>query len=244
MKVHLVMPMGGAGSRFYKNGYVMPKPLIEIKEKPFFYWSVLSIKKFVEVEDITFTVLKQHIDEFKIDSVIKSFFPDSKIIILPEILPGPVFTSMESIKTFSDDLPIIFNDCDHMFKCSSLYSALQNNEFNEAGALLTFESNLPQYSYVRYDENSNITGTIEKKVVSSHAICGAYIFKNAKLFEKFAQQYIQVCPYSECFMSGIYNVICDNGLKVKEFPLDFHVEYGTPEEYEIAKNSLHFKEFM
>lgn len=30
------MPMAGAGSRFYKNGYTLPKPLIEIAGKPFF----------------------------------------------------------------------------------------------------------------------------------------------------------------------------------------------------------------
>lgn len=34
--VHLLMPMGGAGSRFFKDGFVRPKPLIEIKGKPFF----------------------------------------------------------------------------------------------------------------------------------------------------------------------------------------------------------------
>ena len=34
-KIHLIMPMGGAGSRFFKNGFVMPKPLIEIQKEPF-----------------------------------------------------------------------------------------------------------------------------------------------------------------------------------------------------------------
>lgn len=36
MKTHLIMPMAGAGSRFYKNGYIQPKPIIEIAERPFF----------------------------------------------------------------------------------------------------------------------------------------------------------------------------------------------------------------
>ena len=52
-KVHLIMPMGGAGSRFFKNGFVMPKPLIEINNKPFFYWATKSISKYVELEDLT-----------------------------------------------------------------------------------------------------------------------------------------------------------------------------------------------
>ena len=52
------MPMGGAGSRFFNNGFIIPKPLIEINQRPFFYWATQSITNFVEVEDITFVVLK------------------------------------------------------------------------------------------------------------------------------------------------------------------------------------------
>ena len=37
MKTHLIMPMGGAGSRFANSGYMLPKPLIEIEGKPFFF---------------------------------------------------------------------------------------------------------------------------------------------------------------------------------------------------------------
>ena len=65
-KLHLIMPMGGAGSRFFKNGFVMPKPLIEINGKPFLYWATQSIIKDVDVADITFIVLKQHITEFEL----------------------------------------------------------------------------------------------------------------------------------------------------------------------------------
>ena len=34
-KLHLIMPMGGRGYRFFKDGYSMPKPLIELNGKPF-----------------------------------------------------------------------------------------------------------------------------------------------------------------------------------------------------------------
>ena len=42
------MPMAGRGSRFFENGFVMPKPLIEINDHPFFYWATQSIAKFVD----------------------------------------------------------------------------------------------------------------------------------------------------------------------------------------------------
>ena len=42
-KLHLILPMAGRGSRFFKNGFVCPKPLIEINGKPFFYWAARSV---------------------------------------------------------------------------------------------------------------------------------------------------------------------------------------------------------
>ena len=79
------MPMGGAGARFFDNGYVMPKPLIEIRNKPFFYWATQSVKKFVDVEDIIFVVLQEHIEKFEIDKRIKEYYPDSKIQVIPHL---------------------------------------------------------------------------------------------------------------------------------------------------------------
>ena len=52
-KLHLVMPMAGRGSRFFENGFVCPKPLIEIHGRPFFYWATQSIARFVDCADIT-----------------------------------------------------------------------------------------------------------------------------------------------------------------------------------------------
>ena len=189
-KPHLIMPMGGAGSRFYKEGFQIPKPLIEIQGKPFLYWSTMSIKKYIDLADITFVVLQEHIDKWKIDAVIRQNFLDAKIVIIPYILNGPVLTCLEGIRNITDNSPVIFNDCDHMFKSTSLVDALNGKEMDEDGGLLTFKSDKPQYSYIKYNENGKIVGTIEKKVVSNSAICGAYIFKNAKTFKTAAKDYI------------------------------------------------------
>lgn len=240
-KMHLVMPMGGAGSRFYKNGYELPKPLIEIHDKPFLYWATMSISKYIEPCDVTFVVLQQHIEQFKIDEVIKKYFSDAKIVVIPEVLPGAVMTCLAGIQEINDDLPVLFNDCDHMFACSTFNQDMMQGTWEFDGALLTFESNEPQFSYIQYDENKNIVGTVEKKVVSNHAICGAYVVRNAEIFREMAEEYLENCSYSEYFVSGIYNVMCQKGMEVQNYTVDFHVPFGTPEEYENAKGSKYFK---
>ena len=241
-KLHLIMPMGGAGSRFFKNGFVTPKPLIEIKGKPFLYWATRSIQKYVDLEDITFVVLKQHIDEFGIDKVILKYFSDAKIEIVDfeEVKSGPVMTCLAGLKNIQDDQPILFNDCDHMFACGSFAEDINAATWDYDGALLTFESEQPQFSYIQY-ENNKVVGTVEKKVVSNHAICGAYVVRNAQLFREMATEYLQNCNYSEFFVSGIYNVMCQKKLNVQNYTVDFHVPFGTPVEYAAAQNSEYFK---
>lgn len=88
-KLHLVMPMAGRGSRFFENGFVMPKPLIEINDRPFFYWATQSIAKFVDCADITFVVLEEHIRDHAIDREIKTYYPNAKIVALPEVTEAP-----------------------------------------------------------------------------------------------------------------------------------------------------------
>lgn len=236
-KIHLIMPMGGGGTRFGNKGFNLPKPLIELQGKPFFYWATQSIYKFVEVQDITFVVLQEHIDKFDIDKRIKEFYPHAQIQVIPEVLNGAVLTCCEGIKIINDDLPILFNDCDHAFLCESFYEYCKRAVFNEVdGALLTFESDSPNFSYVKFDEKGNVVGTIEKVVASNEAICGAYYFKNKKIFSLAVESYLTKCAYNEFFVSGVYNEMVEKGEKIITFLINEHISFGTPDEYDQAIN--------
>ncbi|MDE6284784.1 MAG: glycosyltransferase family 2 protein [Bacilli bacterium] len=240
--VHLIMPMGGAGSRFKRDGVMIPKPLIEIEGKPFFYWAVRSISKFMTNFDLTFVVLAAHIKDFRIDEKIKEYFPDASIIVIPEVLDGAVLTCLEGVKQIGDDAPIIFNDCDHMFRCDKLYEKCQNIPWEEDGLLLSFVSDDAKFSYLQLDENGMVCQTVEKVVVSNHAICGVYCFKNKSVFENAAKKYLVNCDYTEFFVSGVYNVMVEDKQKIGYFDVDMHVSFGTPEEYELAKNKQEFED--
>ena len=54
--------------------------------------------------------------------------------------------------------------------------------------------------------------------------------------------YFETCQYKEYFISGVYNELCKSSKKVIDFLADFHLSFGTPEEYELAKNSQYFKD--
>lgn len=229
--MNLVIPMGGAGSRFTKE-FSKPKPLIAIQGKPFLYWATQSVLKFYPVTNLIFVVLQEHIDDFAIDKEIAKYFDDYKLVVLTEMLNGPVYTTLKALDMINNDEMILFNDVDHVFYSMELKNFIENYKEgnNFAGALLNFHSDSPAYSYVK-KENDKVTYTVEKEVVSSLAICGAYLFNNKKIFSKYANQYLSEVENNEAFMSQIYNYIIKDQLDVKSFMVDFNLSFGTIDEY-------------
>ena len=110
------------------------------------------------------------------------------------------------------------------------------------GALLSFYSNDPKYSFLKLDRDGLVTETIEKQVISNYAICGAYYFKNKQLFLDMTKQYLDECNYTEYFVSGVYNVMAKHNKKIRNFVVDSHISFGTPEEYEQALHSKELEE--
>lgn len=244
-KLHLIMPMGGKGSRFSEYGYEFPKPLLEIAGCPFFYWATQSIVKFIEVQDITFVILKEHAEKYKLDQAIKKYYPDAMIHIIPKVLNGAVLTCMEGVKGITDNLPVMFNDCDHIFRSREFEQFyLGGADESVEGALLTFCSNQNKYSFLRFDDGRNVIETVEKQAISNHAICGCYYFSDQKTFWDAAEEYLNECSYQEYYVSGVYNIMSRRAAKIWAFATDFHVPFGIPEEYEKAKESVHFAELL
>jgi dTDP-glucose pyrophosphorylase len=242
--IHLIIPMAGKGSRFTNGGFEIPKPLISIYGKPMFYWAIQSIKKNISIASLNIVVLNDHIVNFNIDKIILDLFPEAKIQVLPEVTKGAVITCLNGVEYINDNEPIVFNDCDHYFYSSKFYNFFTKKvPENLLGLLLTFKSNSPNYSYIKYNTNDEIINIVEKQVISDDAICGCYYFINKLIFTTAAKKYISNSLDKEYYMSGVYNLMIKMG-QVNSFSTDFHVPCGTPIEYENALKSNYYQCLM
>jgi dTDP-glucose pyrophosphorylase len=234
--LNLIVTMAGLGSRFAKNGEKSPKPLINFMGKPFFWWATESVRSDNILSSLTFVVLQQHINDFQIDDIIRQLYPESKIVSLDRVTSGAAETAIKALlQSGMQSGPIGFLDCDHAFDIGNINNELVGLK-TDAGALCYFSSDNPAFSYIVSDETNCIVGTVEKKVASNQAIAGLYLFKDAATFINAYEKYEQNCPYSELFMSGIYNELIRGGKKIISIELKKHVSFGTPEELEAAKN--------
>lgn len=86
--LHIIMPMAGEGSRFRKEGWETPKPLIELKGKPLFMRAINSVSTDEIPLKYSFIVRQEHIDEYQIDKYIKEKLPKANIFSVKKLLVG------------------------------------------------------------------------------------------------------------------------------------------------------------
>ncbi len=229
------MPMAGRGSRFAKQGIHEPKPLIPLFGRPFFWWATESVRRQTVVDELVYVVLQEHVDTFQIDKVIHRYYPDARIVVIPDVTSGAAETACVGVNAVSGkDRVVAINDCDHAFRAPGLGAAVSQIQVDMDGALMCFHSNNPAYSYALVDEQGRVTGTVEKVVVSEHAIAGCYLFRCVAAFTQAFEAYKNTCEYDELFISGVFNRMVEQGARIGKVELADHVSFGTPAEFALV----------
>ena len=238
--LHIIMPMAGEGSRFTQQGWTTPKPLIELNGIPLFLRAINS----VSIDDVSmkysFIVRQEHIDNYKIDQQIKAILPNANIFSVLKTTRGAVETCLMAESVISEDDGIIVMDCDLEFRSEAYINGIRQilekpMEKVDGGMLVSFESNLPKYSYAEIDKDNRVIRTAEKEVISNHALCGAYFFSTGKGFLNAAHRLINEQNFlkPEFYVSLLYNYMLQNDEPVFLAEMEEYYSYGTPEELKL-----------
>lgn len=235
--LHIIMPMAGEGSRFLKEGWTTPKPLIELKGIPLFKRAIGSVAIEGVPMKYSFIVRKEHIDKYKIDEQIKAILPESNVFCVEKTTRGAVETCLIAESAISEDDSIVVMDCDLEFRSIGYITGIkeileQSSDKVNGGLLVSFEATDPKYSYAEVDDNMIVKRTAEKEVISNHALCGAYFFSTAKSFLGAAHALLNepVFTKPEYYVSLLYNYLLANGETVRLTTMEEYYSYGTPEE--------------
>lgn len=229
--------MAGEGSRFLKEGWITPKPLIELHGIPLFKRAIGSVAVEGAPMKYSFIVRKEHIDKYHIDEQIKAILPEANVFFVEKTTRGAVETCLMAESVIDDADGIVVMDCDLEFRSKGYTEGIktilqQPVEQANGGMLVSFESLEPRYSYAEVDENMIVKRTAEKEVISNHALCGAYFFSTGKGFLSAAHRLLNepVFTKPEFYVSLLYNYLLANGEMVKLATMEDYRSYGTPEE--------------
>ena len=227
--LNILIPMAGAGKRFADAGYVFPKPLIEIDNKPMIQWVIESLNFSA---NYIFIIQKEHQEKYNIKSVLKILQPNCKIIELNHLTEGAACTTLLAKEYINNSNPLIIANSDQYISWNSSKALYDFNSKNLDGAILTFEAIHPKWSYAKCDDNGYVTEVAEKKVISKNATVGVYYWKHGSDYVQSAENMIKknIRVNNEFYVCPVYNEFLLKNKKVKIHNVDRMSGLGTPED--------------
>ena len=237
MKPNILVPMAGLGSRFIKEGFKVPKQIINIKDKHLIDISLDCL----DYKDcnLIFVVRDEHVYNHHMDILLKKKFGDDiKIVVLDELTDGSVCSCLYAKEYINNDAPLVIHTLDIEFR--PVFDPHIINELDADGLILTFKSNSINYSYANIGEDGYVTKTAEKKAISPNACVGIYGFKKGSDFCEYAEEMINrdLRTNNEFYISPLYNVLIEHGKRIKTAPVDKMHIFGTPDEYHFYKENV------
>lgn len=233
----IVIPMAGEGSRFVKEGYKLPKPLINVNGKPMIQRVVENLQFDAEY---VFLVRKSHILEFSLDTLLKQLVGGSCSIVpvdsLTEgaactvLLAEDLINSKDSLLIANADQYVEYDKEDFIYRIKSNCAKTKSKDY-----IWTFEDSNPKWSFAANVKlNDKVLRVAEKKVISKRATCGVYYWNHGEDFISCAKEMIDRNERvnGEFYICPVYNTQIIRGKDVYSFQVKRMWGLGTPEDLE------------
>jgi NDP-sugar pyrophosphorylase family protein len=235
--MRIVIPMAGLGSRFPRDVYGVPKPMIPIGKtgKPMIQCAIESLGLKGHYE---FIVNQELRNDFNLIEFFNSFMtnPYSLTNIL-HLTEGAADTCLFIKNYIDNDEPLIITNCDQIMEWDSTNF---NNFLNSViandidGAVVTYPVLTEKNSYVSLDENGYATEIAEKKIISKHSLNGIHFWKRGSDFVRSAENMIKknIRVNNEFYIAPTYNEMILEGKRIVTYPISVeqHWAVGTPED--------------
>jgi NDP-sugar pyrophosphorylase family protein len=239
--MHIVIPMSGIGKRFIDAGYEDPKPLIKIDGKTIIE-HVCSL--FPGEDKFTFICNSKHLKETNIRGVLLSIKPNANIVEIPNHKKGPVYAVSWMEDLIEDEEEVIVNYCDFGTYWDYGDFLKHTRERDADGAIPSYKGFHPHmlgstnYAFMR-DEKQWMLEIKEKEPftnnrMNEYASNGTYYFKKGVYVKKYFKELMHkdINLNGEYYVSLIYNLLVEDGLKVSIYDIQHMLQWGTPQDVE------------
>jgi len=229
MKV--LIPMAGEGSRFKKEGYTFPKPLIDVNGKPMIQAVVENLD--FDCEYI-FLIRKQHISQYPglLDSLSRITNDKFKYVEVDGLTEGAACTALLAEDLINNDEDLLIANSDQYIDYEPLNFHMLKNLTNVDGIVFSFNAVHPKWSFVKTNSRGYVTEVAEKKPISNIATCGIYWYRRGSDFVSCAKQMIEnnVRVNNEFYIAPVYNELINSGKTLIPFYVNKMWGIGTPED--------------
>ena len=236
----ILIPMAGAGSRFAKEGYTFPKPLIDVNGKP-------MIQAVIENLDFNneyiFLVRKEHMEKYDgiVDTLKRITNGRCSIVEVDGLTEGAACTALLAKDLIDTEEDLLIANSDQIVSYQPDNFKMLKALSNADGIVFTFNAVHPKWSFVKTNSRGFITEVAEKKPISDIATCGIYWYKKGSDFVKYAEEMIDknIRVNNEFYIAPVYNEMIEDGKSLIPFYVNNMWGIGTPEDLNFyLKNIL------
>jgi NDP-sugar pyrophosphorylase family protein len=227
----ILIPMAGEGSRFSKEGYTFPKPLIDIKGKPMIQAVVENLD--FDCEYI-FLVRKSHVEKYSglLDTLDRITNGRYQHVVVDELTEGAACTALLAKELINDEEDLLIANSDQIIQYRPENFKLLKELTNVDAIVFAFNAVHPKWSFVKTNSRGYITEVAEKKPISNIATCGIYWYRKGSDFVKYAEQMIKkdIRVNKEFYIAPIYNELIEDNKTLIPFYVHKMWGIGTPED--------------
>ncbi|MBX7490840.1 glycosyltransferase family 2 protein [Helicobacter turcicus] len=241
--MNILIPMAGLGSRFAKEGYVKPKPFIDVLGKPM----IVRVLENLAYKDANYFLIaqRQHLEQEKelVAQIQKDF--NVKFIAIEKLTQGTACTALYARKFINNSTPLLIANSDQIIDINIALFIKDAFERKLDGSILCFidkEKN-PKWSFVKVQDDL-VVELKEKEVISDIATVGIYLYAQGSFFVNACVDMMieQDLVNGEFYTAPSYNYLIKEGKKIGIYNIDFNQMHGigTPQDLKNYE-ALHAK---
>jgi NDP-sugar pyrophosphorylase family protein len=233
LKLNVLIPAAGQGSRFAVAGYAKPKPFIDVDGEP-------MIRRVLDnmpsgPSQPTVILRKDHVDVAgaEIEELARR---GVRVVAIDKLTEGTACTILLAREHLDNDQPLLIANSDQLVDVS--LQAFVDDCFARDldGSILVFRdpSLNPKWSFARTDAAGLVQQVAEKVAISDLATVGIYLFRKGSHFVDAAIDMIANNDRvnNEFYTCPVYNYMIRAGLRIGVYEIESSAMHGlgTPED--------------
>ena len=247
--INIFIPMMGKGSRFIREGFTVPKYLIDIHNKPLLYYVLYGFRHLFHSSSFTLIARTDH-DSHLIENILNELLiPNFEIISLDGDTKGQassVYQALEHTRFEIKNLLVFNIDTIHLNLDHKFYENISCH------SLEVFKAEGDHWSFAKTNGiNDQVIEVAEKKRISDLCSNGLYYFNSVKSFtQAFKNMYLDLdqalWPTNETYVAPLFNhlIKTDQSVTAKNVNSSCIVPCGTPQEYYQLLDRFQSKESL
>ena len=241
-----LIPMAGKGSRFADVGYLTPKPLIPVANKPMV---VLACDNLPPASRYVFVAQQEHLENSQLKGILTEQFPNVSVVAINGITAGQASSCQLGIDgaepAIDPEASLLIGACDNgIVYDQAKWKALLADQSIDMAAFSfrhhpSSERNPQMFGWLKITDKDAqfplVTGVSVKKAISDnprndHAIVGAFFFRKAKYFDQAMKVMLDkdIRVNGEFYVDSMVGVLAEAGLKCVVFEVVDYISFGIP----------------